>query len=143
VARDKDGNSKGFGFVAYSSPEEAAKAIEEMDGTILIAKPLYVGLAQTKNARKTELAAAAAYQQRLTQKSTRDQQKPTPLFHVPVPVPQMQAIRHPFIMPMATFPHPSITQTHEKRQVKGQKKQKIRHLRWSSLHYCGGWWTLC
>ena len=48
------GRSKGFGFVCFSSPKEAAKAME-MNGRILDSKPLYVGLAQRKEDRKAYL----------------------------------------------------------------------------------------
>merc|ERR1712029_1205513 len=77
----EEGRSKGFGFVCFSAPEEATKAVTEMNGRIIVSKPLYVALAQRKEDRKAHLA--TQYMQRVT--GMRMQQ-----LQMGVPFPQQQ-----------------------------------------------------
>jgi len=51
----ENGRSKGFGFVCFSAPDEATKAVTEMNGSIVGTKPLYVALAQRKEERRMHL----------------------------------------------------------------------------------------
>jgi len=60
VMVDEKTNTKGFGFVCFSSPDEATKAVTEMNGRIIVSKPLFVALAQRKEERKQHLAAQHA-----------------------------------------------------------------------------------
>lgn len=57
VMRDPNGTSKGSGFVAFSTSEEASRALMEMNGKMIASKPLYVAVAQRKEDRRARLQA--------------------------------------------------------------------------------------
>ncbi|KAG8364244.1 hypothetical protein BUALT_Bualt19G0108000 [Buddleja alternifolia] len=64
VIREKDGSSKCFGFVNFENAGDAAKSIEmlngqisEMNGKMVGSKPIYVAIAEKREARQTRLQA--------------------------------------------------------------------------------------
>lgn len=56
VMTDDEGRSKGFGFVCFTSPEVATRAVTDLNGRVVCTKPLYVAMAQRKEERKATLA---------------------------------------------------------------------------------------
>ncbi|XP_022739980.1 polyadenylate-binding protein 4-like [Durio zibethinus] len=57
VMCDPSGISRGSGFIAFSTAEEASRALMEMNGKMVVSKPLYVAPAQRKEERRARLQA--------------------------------------------------------------------------------------
>ncbi|KZT25765.1 hypothetical protein NEOLEDRAFT_339077 [Neolentinus lepideus HHB14362 ss-1] len=62
VMRNENGESRGFGFVSYQTPDQAANAMQSMNGVVLGSKPVVVRLHEPKQLRQEKLAARFAGQ---------------------------------------------------------------------------------
>jgi len=103
VMSDNKSQSKGFGFVCFSTPEEATKAVTEMNGKIVGSKPLYVALAQRKELRKAQLEAQFAQRAKMTPRMP-----PGPMYNgqnmfYPQP-PGQPGFVYPQMVPRGRFP---------------------------------------
>jgi len=51
----EEGKTKGFGFVNFSNPQDARKAVDSMNDQMFEGKQIYCGRAQKKTEREAEL----------------------------------------------------------------------------------------
>jgi polyadenylate-binding protein len=55
--QDEKGNTRGFGFICFTNADDASKAVNELNGSMLAGKPIYVALAERKDVRRAKLEA--------------------------------------------------------------------------------------
>lgn len=100
------GRSKGFGFVCFSTVEEATEAMRTMNGKIVASKPLYVAIAQKKEERRAFLTRQYSNRGYLGGGGSQAGSQPSSQIHTP-PAASPQAQVSPQLPVTTVVPGPS------------------------------------
>merc|ERR1711881_593732 len=122
IMKDQNGQSKGFGFVAYESHEEAQKAVEALNGTELEGgqDTLYVGRAQKKQERQAELRSQFELQKQERIQNCRPSCAGRRPCYSPDDQPCGSAWSHPPVANGASTSHAACFQVHSERSQPGR-----------------------
>eukprot|EP00250_Pteridium_aquilinum_P014929 c22286_g1_i2 orf=356-2299(-) len=85
IMKTSQGQSMGSGFVSFSTPEEATRAVNEMNGKMVGSKPLYVAYAQRKEDRRARLQAQFAQLRSSAVTAPPVTANPPPMYHPGAP----------------------------------------------------------
>lgn len=94
-------SNQNFGFVCFSTPDEATKSVQEMNGKMIGTKPLYVALAQRKDVRRQALESQMAQRNTQRMQYTTNGMGPQSFMGQPMyGYPPMPGYPQPGMMPM-------------------------------------------
>jgi len=135
ISTDEKGLSKGFGYVCFSTPEEATKAVTAMNGTMFFTKPLFVALHQNKEARRAQLQAQFAQHQKINMRMPMTGQMPPGMTGMPFMYPPGAGgpVQRPgmFFYPSAvgpTGPQAPRWANNQRMPMAGQRQQRRRQV---------------
>lgn len=119
---EQTGLSKGFGFVCFTSPEEATEAVIKMNGYKISTKEIYVALAQRKEDRRQLLESQVMAQQQQSSASSIKSAGSSSTATSPRVTKSLQApVDQPTAQPLLTLTNLQMFSEETQRQMLGER----------------------